>query len=242
MHSFYFDCMKNIEICFSPDLMDRFDVKGKDVVVVDILRATSCITAGIASGVKSIRPVLDLEEAREFMKQGYLGAAERNGAKVDDFDIGNSPFSYMEKSCLGKKVVISTTNGTVAIHKSKEANRVLIASFLNLSAVANFFLNSSNDLIIVCSGWKGRVNFEDSIFAGALYSMLKTNYETNCDSVLISELLWENAKSDLFAIVKKSAHVQRLKKIGIEKDIKLCCEIDKYSIIPVLEGEEIIKG
>ena len=232
--------MKNIEICFSPDLMDRFDVNGKDVVVVDILRATSCITTGIASGVKSIRPVLDLEEAREFMKQGYLGAAERNGAKVDDFDIGNSPFSYMEDRANGNKVVISTTNGTVAIHKSKGANCVLISSFLNLTATANYLLDSPNDLIIVCSGWKGRVNFEDSIFAGALYSKLKHKYETNCDSVLIALSLWENAQNNLLETIKQSAHVQRLKNIGIEKDIDFCCQIDKFSCVAVLKEEEIV--
>ncbi|MEQ8573117.1 MAG: 2-phosphosulfolactate phosphatase, partial [Fulvivirga sp.] len=105
--------MKTVDVCLSPDLIHLYDVSDKVVVVVDILRATSCMTAGLANGVKSITPFENLEQCQAMKHQGYLIAGERNGQKVDGFDLGNSPFDYMDEKVKGKKVAVTTTNGTV---------------------------------------------------------------------------------------------------------------------------------
>ncbi|BDD08896.1 putative 2-phosphosulfolactate phosphatase [Fulvitalea axinellae] len=233
----------NIEVCASPDLSGLFDLEGKVAVVVDILRATSCMTAGIAEGVSAIRPVSDLEVCRGLMSEDYVGAAERNGAKVDGFDIGNSPFSYMDPEMKGAKVAVTTTNGTVAIERSKSAERIIIGSFLNLSSVASYVRKLGLDVVIVCAGWKGRPNLEDTLFAGALAEKLAGNYESSCDSLLMAKVLWEKAKLDLSALVYKSAHVARLKRLNIGKDIELCMEIDRYGVVPEVNAEgEIVKA
>src|SRR5690606_28130478 len=104
-----------------PGLVDLYDVKGKVVVVIDILRATSCMTTAIAHGVKSLIPVATLEECKTLQQNGYIAAAERDGKMADGFDLGNSPFSYMEKPLAGKTIAVTTTNGTQAIVKSREA-------------------------------------------------------------------------------------------------------------------------
>ena len=111
--------MRTIEVCLTPELIHHHAVKGKIVVVVDIFRATSCIVTGLANGVTAIRPVGEVDETIKLGKQGYIKAGERGGIKVDGFDIGNSPFEYQSDLVKGKKVAISTTNGSQAILKSK---------------------------------------------------------------------------------------------------------------------------
>ena len=88
---------KQVGVCLTPTLIEQFDVKDSIVVVIDVLRATSSMCAGLHSGVRSITPVLEVEACRKYREKGYLIAAERNGEKIKGFDIGNSPYSYMEK-------------------------------------------------------------------------------------------------------------------------------------------------
>src|SRR5688572_30244568 len=164
--------MKTIDVCLSPDLMHLYDVRDKTVVVIDILRATSCMTTAFAHGINSITPFAQLEDCLAMKAKGYFTAGERDGKKVDGFDLGNSPFEYQSPHLKGQKIAFTTTNGTQAIVKSLGAREVIIGSFLNLSAVADHLKNSTENILVVCSGWKGRVNLEDTLFAGAVVDKL----------------------------------------------------------------------
>lgn len=209
-------------------------------MVVDILRATSCMTTALAHGVSSIRPVAEVEESRALREQGYLVAAERGGEKVADFDLGNSPFEYMDENLKGKKIGVTTTNGTRAISLSKGAGKLLIGSFLNLKSVAKALNEQENHVLIVCAGWKGHVNLEDTLFAGALAEQLTAKFTPACDSTLTAISLYHAAKKDLLAFLENSSHVQRLKGLGIEKDIAFCLQHDLYNIVPVLKNNELV--
>src|SRR5690606_2461121 len=107
--------MPSIDVCFSPELLHLYELKGKAVVAVDILRATSTMTTAFAHGATQIFPVMQLEECLAFSDKGCLTAAERDGQKAEGFDLGNSPFSYMNGTVKGKDIAITTTNGTRAI-------------------------------------------------------------------------------------------------------------------------------
>src|SRR5688500_4758414 len=178
--------MKTIDVCLSPDLMHLFDVRDKTVVIIDILRATSCMTTAFAHGIHSITPFAKLEDCIAMKAKGYFTAGERDGKKVDGFDLGNSPFEYMNGALKGKKIAFTTTNGTGAIVKSAGAREILIGSFLNLSAIVNRLRKSENNVLIVCSGWKGKVNMEDTLFAGALVENLKDDFCHACDAPMIA--------------------------------------------------------
>ncbi len=232
--------MKHISVCMSPELIHLFELEGKTVVVVDILRATSCMTTAFAHGIKSMKPVSSLEECKALKNHGYITAAERGGQKVDGFDIGNSPFSYMAPHLKGKKVAVTTTNGTLAIEKSKSASNILIGSFLNISAIAKKINLLNEDVVIHCAGWKGSVNAEDTLFAGALIDMRSTSYHMSTDDAGVAHALYLNYKDRMLEYVSKSSHAQRLAGFGIIKDIEFCLEMDKYKIVPFLEGDEII--
>lgn len=226
--------MKTVDVCLSPDLMHLYSVEDKSVVVVDILRATSSMVTAFAHGIDSIFPVAKLEDCRALKPKGYLIAGERDGEKVPDFDLGNSPFEYMADNLKGKQIAFTTTNGTQAIAKSIGAKEIIIGAFLNLSAVTNHLIANNHDVLIVCAGWKGKVNLEDTVFAGALVENLKHKFTLACDAPLAAQHLYHCAKNDLEKFLSESSHVRRLNKLNIHDDMKFCVTIDKFNIVPVL--------
>ncbi|HEY3430494.1 MAG TPA: 2-phosphosulfolactate phosphatase [Cyclobacteriaceae bacterium] len=227
--------MKTIDVCLSPDLMHLYKVHDKTVVVVDILRATSCMTTAFAHGIESITPFAKLEDCLAMKSKGFYTTGERDGKKVDGFDLGNSPFEYMDPKLKGKKIAFTTTNGTQAIEKSRAAKEVVIGSFLNLSSVVRHLLFGKNNILIVCAGWKGKVNLEDTLFAGAVVDKLKDFIEPDCDAPLAAQQLYNCAKGDMVKFLSTSSHVKRLAKLNIHKDIEYCLTPDQYQVVPVLK-------
>jgi 2-phosphosulfolactate phosphatase len=228
--------MKTIDVCLSPELMHLYHVQDKTVVVVDILRATSCMTTAFAHGIESITPFAKLEDCLALKGDGYFTAGERDGKKVDGFDLGNSPFEYMNPDLKGKKIAFTTTNGTIAISKSVGAKEIIIGSFLNLSSVVKHIIKSENNVLVVCAGWKGKVNLEDTLFAGALVEKLKNHIEPDCDAPIAAQRLYNEAKKDMVKYLSTSSHVKRLAKLNIHKDIAFCLTPDQYNIVPVLKA------
>ncbi len=220
--------------------MHLYDVRDRTVVVVDILRATSCMVTAFAHGVESITPVANLEQCRKMKTQGYVISGERDGKKVEGFDKGNSPFEYLSDEVKGFKIAFTTTNGTQAIEKSKEAKEVIIGAFLNLNAVARYLLLGENNALIVCSGWKGRVNLEDTLFAGALVEILKEYLGPDCDAPLAAQYLYNLAKNDMVSFLNTSSHVRRLNKLNIHDDIKFCVTPDQYKVLPKLKNGVLV--
>ena len=182
-----------------------------------------------------------MPECRQLKLEGYVGAAERSGKKVGGFDIGNSPFSFMNPELEDQKIALTTTNGTIALKKSAGALQVIIGSFLNYSATLAYLERLPCDILLVCAGWKGKVNMEDTLFAGAIIHGLKQLFTYDSDAPLLALQLYRQAKDDLKSAIEKSSHVKRLLDLGLEKDIDFCLKYDEYKSIPVLKGDYITK-
>ena len=234
--------MNQIEVCLSTNLFDCYDHKGKIVVVVDVLRATSVVCTMMHNGVKEIIPVKGIEEAREYKEKGYLVVAERNGQKLDFADFGNSPFYFTKDVVGGKTIVYSTTNGTNAITVGKNAEQVIIGSFLNFQAAVDYLSEQKKDILILCSGWKGKFCLEDSLLAGAIAKCLidSGEFSTKCDSVNASIDLWSLAKVDMKSYLGKVAQRHRLKKLGLDNVIGYCFTMDVTNVVPILKGDRIV--
>ena len=227
-----------LEVVFSPDLFKYYENPRANVVIVDILRATSAICTAFQNGVSQIIPVPTREEARKYKQKGYLVAAERDGRVLDFADFGNSPFNFTSERIGGKNVVYSTTNGTKAIHSARHNNMVVIASFLNLSAVAELLIEQQNDVLILCAGWKGKFSLEDTVFSGALAEKLLNSgkFHTICDSVTASLDLWNLAKVDIMKYIDKVAQRERLRKLGLDDVLEHCHTADSTNQIPVFHN------
>ena len=232
-----------IETCLTPALLPLYPIENSIAVIIDIFRATSSICYGIENGAEAIIPVAQVEECTAYREKGldYLLAAERNGEVVAGFDFGNSPFSYTKEKVAGKTIVLTTTNGTHALHLSRAAKKIVIGSFLNLSALCIWLKSQQENILLVCAGWKNNFNLEDTLFAGAVVDQLKTsNYQLDDPSIAANDL-FELGKNDLNLYLQKTAHSDRLKKLGIEEDIRFCLQVDLTTAIPVLEGEKLVK-
>jgi 2-phosphosulfolactate phosphatase len=233
--------MKNIDVCLSPDLLHLHKINNSIVVVTDIFRATSCMVTGFAYGVKSIIPVATVEECKNLQNAGYVAAAERDAQKVEGFDLDNSPFSYMDERLIGGKIAMTTTNGTLSISKAKtDAVKVIVGAFLNLAAVVNHLKNQPYDVLVLCAGWKGRPNIEDTLFAGAVVEALKDEYFVSEDSAILAMRTYQQAKDDMLGYLANSSHIRRLQGLGINKDISYCLQHDLYDVLPVLRGNELV--
>jgi len=232
--------MPSIDVCFSPYLLPLYPLEGKIAVAVDVLRATSSMVTALANGVAHIVPVSELHECLTYKDRNYLVAAERDGIKADGFDLGNSPFHYLEDEVKGRFLAITTTNGTQAINLSRAADEVLVGAMLNVGAVANYLIKAGKDVVVVCAGWKGIFNLEDTLFAGALADRLSGQFDLNHDATLAAHQLYTTNKTDLLGFLSKSSHVQRLERLHILPDIEFCLQEDKYKVVPVLQGDFLV--
>ena len=197
------------------------------------------MVTAFANGAQEILPVEDVDFCQSKKAEGYLISAERNGITPAGFDFDNSPFSYQVEKVKGAKICVTTTNGTVAIRRAEKAPLLMVGAFLNLSKVVEALKNWEGDALVLCAGWKGKPNLEDTLFAGALIDALTGEYEVADDAALMAWKQYNVASNDLLTAVKNSSHVNRLLGLGIEKDIAFCLEFDRYSVLPKLEGDAL---
>ncbi len=234
--------MPKVEVCLSPALIENYDLPDKIAVVVDIVRATSIVCAALENGIDHVLPVPTKDETKLMKREGYLIVGEKDGVMIDGFDLGNSPRVYSGRKFAGRKMAMSTTNGTKTIHMSSIANQVVIGAFLNVTALVEWLVSQNQDVVIICAGWKDKVNIEDTLFAGYLSGLLESDYgfvPTN-DAVTISKLLHKYSQEDVYAAVVNSSQKERIKELGLEADVLFCLERDYTSIVPILHNGVLI--
>ncbi|HOJ78725.1 MAG TPA: 2-phosphosulfolactate phosphatase [Bacillota bacterium] len=218
----------------------------KKVVVLDVLRATSCIVTALANQAIGVIPVIEPAEVVDLIKsigaEECITGGERKGFKIEGMELGNSPSEYTEEKVAGKRVILCTSNGTKAIKWAQNAEEVVIGSYLNAQAIIDYISTGSQDLVIVCSGRDLNLAIEDLSCAGYLIELLlaKVSDLELSDSAKIALLASQKANSyGLVKWVKESDHGQYLIQIGMEADIDDCLRLNKYSIVPVYKDGKI---
>ena len=230
--------MKSVDVCLTHQDFDNYDHKGKIVVVIDVLRATSTINTLLFLGANHVKPVGSLEECKVLKEDDYIIMAERMGKKVEGFDYGNSPPKLKEENIKGKKIAIATSNGSKAIIKSEGSKRTILCSFLNIESVVNLIKKSESDVILLCSGWLGKTNLEDTLCAGGIVSGLD-NFEIESDTALMAKALHNNT-DDILETMKLSSHAKRLSGYDNKVDIEFCSRVNTQPIVPILNGNQIV--
>lgn len=237
--------MLDIEVVLSPALLHLTDVKNKNVVVIDILRATSTICTAIHEGAVSVKPVGSVDEALIMKNQGYLIAGERDGYKIDGFDLGNSPFECMNGKVTGQRLALTTTNGTKCITAASiaGASNVLAGSFLNIDATSEWLKKDNKDIILLCAGWKDKINLEDSVFAGALTAkhINGGHLNSNCDSAHMVLDIYRQSKANFSDYLVKSSHYQRLSHLHHQEDMVYCLQQNIFRTVVGLNRGEMLK-
>ena len=234
-----------IDLAFTPFELEKKDLRGKAVVVIDSLRATSTMLTAFENGCAGFIPVATIEEARELATTlndpNILLGGERGARSLEGFQVGNSPRDYSSEKVRNKVVIMTTTNGTRALVTARRAAEVFIGAFLNLSAVCRRLKESGRDVIIACSGEKNLFCLEDFVCGGAMVSCLSANANSliMTDAARAARILYEHFSPDICAMLEGSEWGQYLDSIGLGEDIRICAQIDSSRLVPIYRDGKV---
>jgi 2-phosphosulfolactate phosphatase len=198
-------------------------------VIIDVLRATTTLTQALASGASSVIEAATVDEAFALRERhpGSLLCGEREGRIIPGFDLGNSPFEYMNERVAGKTLVFASTNGSQALRLAAGRTRIL-AAFVNLSAVVKR-LRGATEIVIVCAGKLGEPSIEDTACAGLLVRRLRAHggEPLGTEAARAERTAPEDAEA-LRVLVEGCEHGLYLRSLGAEfaRDVTWCSQYD----------------
>ncbi|MBP8976776.1 MAG: 2-phosphosulfolactate phosphatase [Bacteroidetes bacterium] len=235
-----------IDVSFSIAPFDELQLRDKNIVVIDILRASTTTTVALAHGAREIIPVANIESAVKISGSLFgevtLRGGERNGKIIEGFNLGNSPLEYTETMVKGKSIIYCTTNGSVAMAKSRYARRMVVGSFVNISTVVNFMKQVNEDFLIICAGrlnGVGNFSLEDAVCAGMIVDKLEQEEGVTVeltDSSRAARALYKSFGRSILKMLKSTDHGMYLSEIGFENDLPVCAAVDSVPVLPQLFG------
>ena len=235
---------RQVSVHLAPSLVAPGRLAGGLAVVIDVLRATTTIVHALAAGCTAIRPCAKIGEARTLADHLPAGkvmlAGERGGRPIEGFDLGNSPREFTATRCKGITLVLTTTNGAPALLRAAEADRVLVAAFVNFSAVCEQIRRDARPLHVICAGLNGEPCLEDTLLAGALVDCLSDESEVQLnDSARLAWDCFENHGRILAGALEVSEGGRGLRELGYAHDIADAADIDRFAIVPELRRDPL---
>lgn len=244
---------QRIEVLFSPE--EYLNLHSRDLsqtacIVFDILRATTTMLTALANGALEMIPVSEIPEALALREKDsrLLLAGERGGVRIVaaqtggvDFDFGNSPREFIPEKVRGRRIAITTTNGTRALRACSHAAEIYVGSFLNLSALAKAVANSAQpNVLIICAGTADEASFEDTLAAGALVD-LPANLQIT-DSAQVALATYRYYSSDLLTAVSLARNGRKLLSLPeLAPDVAFCFQRDTLQITAQLHRDGAIR-
>ncbi|MEH2046186.1 2-phosphosulfolactate phosphatase family protein [Nostoc sp.] len=222
-------------------------------IAVDVLRATSTIATVLASGGEAVQVFSDLDQLIEVSEkwpaEKRLRAGERGGAKVAGFELGNSPLDCTPELVQGRRLFISTTNGTRALQRVQDSPNVLAAALINRAAVVQFLQELQPETVwIVGSGWEGSFSLEDTVCAGAIahsilqQTQLSPEELAGNDEVISAIALYSQWQDNLLGLLHQASHGQRLLRLDCLDDLKYCSQTDILDVLPIQHETGVLKS
>jgi 2-phosphosulfolactate phosphatase len=239
-----------LDVVFGAQQLKPQDVQGRVIAMIDVLRASTTIAVGLANGARTIIPLESSEDvvtrSKQFERRSVLLAGERRMLKMDGFDLGNSPAEHSREVVEGKTVLLSTTNGTKALLATQGARDVVVASYVNLTAVCAMLrsaLRGGADITIICAGQDRQFGLEDAACAGRyvhLVSKRLSDIDVN-DAALAASLIDRKYGDNLMRLFDTAAHGRALAAAGFGEDLTACAAVDSYPVIPIFQDRQITK-
>lgn len=213
-------------------------------IAIDVLRATSTIAAALQSGAEAVQAFSDIDTlmkvSDKWAPELRLRGGERGGAKVAGCDLGNSPLDCTPEVVGGKRLFISTTNGTRTLQRVQDAKIVLAGAFVNRQAIVDYVLSQQPETVwMVGSGWEGEYSLEDTVCAGAIADSIITKLGVPLaevagnDELVASIALYRQWKNNLLDLFYLASHGQRLVRLECFADLKFCATPDTLNVVPI---------
>jgi 2-phosphosulfolactate phosphatase len=237
--------LTTLNVHFLPQSATPEALHGATAVVIDVLRATTTIVYALAAGARGVTPCLTIEEARRAALSLPAGqaiiAGERGGLPIKGFDLGNSPGEFTSEIVRGKQVVLTTTNGTKALLHCGASVKILLAAFVNLSALCAQLLSAAK-VEVVCAGTDGHITREDVLVAGAIaQAMADAQNRRLNDEARIARDAWlaiaagaeaEDLEPRIVDALGASQGGANLIAIGMREDLQWAAKVDRFAIVP----------
>lgn len=237
-----------LDLIFSQAQADEMQLREKNVIVIDVLRSSTTVVAALANGAREVIPVGSIESAVKISGSLFgdvtLRGGERNGRIIQGFNLGNSPLEYTEATVRGKSIIFCTTNGSLAMVKSRYARTMAVAAFVNMSAVIEFIQGLNSDVLVLCAGRPvalGGFSLEDVVCAGMIIHALQERSASLelTDASQAAHSLYKTFGRSIPKMLRNTDHGKYLLEIGFSNDIKVCAEVDSIPVVPVLSGTAI---
>lgn len=244
--------VRDIRVHLLPALFEPEEVRGGIAVILDILRASTTIVHALANGAKCVIPTLTVDDAVTIAatypnRAEFILGGEREGVLIDGFDHDNNPFAYNREVVQDKTVIFTTTNGTKALLRAAEADRVLIGSFVNLQAVVDVLAVDKRPIHLVCAGTKGKITTEDCLCAGAIIDRLLQEFGRRDDDLIDDQaqlalakyLQSSTSEEDFRRAMRNSYGGRNCRRLGFDTQIDRAATFDLFEIVPEYDGERI---
>lgn len=238
-----------IDTYFTPPEVDAGATADATVVVIDVVRATTTIIEALANGARAIYPTDSTEEAVRIAssmgREDTLLCGERKGVKVEGFDLGNSPREFDAATVDGKKIVMTTTNGTRAMGAAADGARLLPCAFTNLGSVAEAIAGDEH-VVIVCAGREDRFSLDDALCAGHLIqrsiadSYEEDEHELNDAARAVRALA--SARKPTKRFLSLTAGGASVVEIGLGADLDICADVDRHDIVVEMRDQAITRA
>jgi 2-phosphosulfolactate phosphatase len=213
-------------------------------IAIDVLRATSTMAAALQAGAEAVQVFSDMDTlmqvSESWTPELRLRAGERGGAKVAGCDLGNSPLDCTPETVKGKRLFISTTNGTRTMQRVQDAKIVLAGAMTNRESIVDYVLSQQPETVwMVGSGWEGDYSLEDTVCAGAIADRIVTKLNlplvelAGNDELVASIALYRQWKDNLLELFHLASHGQRLLRLECYEDLKYCATPDILNIVPI---------
>ncbi|MEI7024677.1 2-phosphosulfolactate phosphatase [Paenibacillus sp. y28] len=235
----------NVHVVSGVDGIRSDTLQHRTAVVIDVLRGTSVMVTALEHGCRAIVPVETVHQAKLLQEPGDLLGGERFCRKIAGFDFGNSPLEYHSPELAGRKLILTTTNGTRALHKCKPAAHILAASLLNVTACAAYIMELKRDVVLICAGTNDEFAFEDGLCAGMLLEELRRlglDLENMDDLGTMLHRAYLQCAPQLEAMLLACSNGRKLSRLGFEKDVLFCAQTSRWSTVPAVKDGLLLRA
>lgn len=239
-----------LDVFFTPGEVTPQDTAGRLVAIIDVLRASTTVAVALANGAKTVVPLPTADEvivrSRDFAKSAVRTAGEQKMLPIPGFDMGNSPGAFTAEAIDGKTILLTTSNGTRALLGVQGARDIVIASYVNFTAVLALMKLASNtgiDITIICAAEEGVFALEDAACAGRFARALPKRADAVVlnDAATASVLVDRKYGDNIAKIFQDSSHGKELKAAGFGDDLVTAAAVDSYSVVPIYQDRQITK-
>ena len=231
----------NISVALLPRDLDQSAVRSHAVIVFDVLRATTTITAALAGQVREVRAFADLESTRQ-AAAAFIGpkllCGEYRCLPPDGFDLGNSPLAFETTRYAGRTMFLSTTNGTRAFIAARTAKLLLAGALVNAASVARLLVRANLNVTLCCAGTEGQLSIEDLLGAGSVIHELSqlVPIALSSDSAILALGHFRERRDRLQETLFDTQAGRNIRAVKLDADIDYCASLNRLNVVGVVNA------